>query len=119
LYITFQPAKGTNIVPIRSVSEKFTGLQWFVSIVTLITIGLWCASHRLEPVFGEMGVIAIIPIALFFGIGILTKEDFNNFPWTIIVLAAGGLSLGQAVNSSGLLRTVTEAITIHVRDFSL
>lgn len=66
-----------------------------------------------------MGVIAIIPIILFFGVGILTKEDFNNFPWTIIILAAGGLSLGKAVNSSGLLHTVTEAITERVRDLSL
>jgi phosphate transporter len=52
-------------------------------------------------------------------VGILTKEDFNNFPWTIIILAAGGLSLGRAVNSSGLLHTVTEAITERVQDYSL
>jgi len=119
LCITFQPAKGTTIVPIRSVSEKFTGVQWFVSVVTITTIGLWCASHRLEPIFGEMGVIAIIPIALFFGVGILTKEDFNNFPWTIIVLAAGGLSLGKAVKSSGLLDTVAASISEHVQGMSL
>jgi len=119
LYITFQPAKGTTIVPIRSVSERFTGVQWFVSVVTIATIGLWCASHRLEPIFGEMGVIAIIPIALFFGVGILTKEDFNNFPWTIIVLAAGGLSLGKAVKSSGLLDTVAASISDHVEGMSL
>ncbi|KAK3314919.1 SPX domain-containing protein [Apodospora peruviana] len=119
LVVTFRPGKGTTIVPIRPVRDPFTGLQWFVSIVTLATIGLWCASHQLESVFGDMGVIAIIPIVLFFGVGILTKEDFNNFPWTIIILAAGGLSLGKAVNSSGLLHTVTEAITLRVKDYSL
>ncbi|KAK3343849.1 SPX domain-containing protein [Lasiosphaeria hispida] len=119
LLVTFRPGRGTTIVPIRPVRDPFTGLQWFVSIVTVSTIGLWCASHQLESIFGDMGVIAIIPIVLFFGVGILTKEDFNNFPWTIIILAAGGLSLGKAVNSSGLLHTVTEAITEEVRDFSL
>jgi phosphate transporter len=119
LLVSFRPGRGTTIVPIRPVRDPFTPVQWFVSIVTLATIGLWCASHQLENVFGDMGVIAIIPIVLFFGVGILTKEDFNNFPWTIIILAAGGLSLGKAVNSSGLLHTVTEAITIRVRDFSL
>ncbi|KAK0634716.1 SPX domain-containing protein [Bombardia bombarda] len=119
LLVTFRPGRGTTIVPIRPVRDPFTGIQWFVSVVTLCTIGLWCASHQLESVFGDMGVIAIIPIVLFFGVGILTKEDFNNFPWTIIILAAGGLSLGKAVNSSGLLHTVTEAITIRVQDFSL
>ncbi|KAJ0168346.1 putative transporter C3B8.04c [Colletotrichum tanaceti] len=119
LLITFQPSKGTTISPIRPVKEKFTGIQWFVSIVTLVTIGLWCASHQMESIFGDMGVIAIIPIVLFFGIGILTKEDFNNFPWTIIILAAGGLSLGKAVKSSGLLHTVADIVTKEVEGMSL
>lgn len=119
LLITFQPSKGTTISPIRPVKEKFTGIQWFVSIVTIVTIGLWCGSHQLESVFGDMGVIAIIPIVLFFGIGILTKEDFNNFPWTIIILAAGGLSLGKAVKSSGLLHTVAGVVSKGVEGMSL
>ncbi|KAL0940610.1 pho87 protein, partial [Colletotrichum truncatum] len=119
LLITFQPSKGTTIAPIRPVKEKFTGIQWFVSIVTIVTIGLWCASHQLEGVFGDMGVIAIIPIVLFFGIGILTKEDFNNFPWTIIILAAGGLALGKAVKSSGLLHTIADVVTKQVDGMSL
>lgn len=119
LLVTFHPGRGTTIVPTRPIRDPFTGIQWFVSVVTVATIGLWCASHALENVFGDMGVIAIIPIVLFFGVGILTKEDFNNFPWTIIILAAGGLSLGKAVNSSGLLHTVTGQITAQVQDFSL
>ncbi|KAI1453164.1 SPX-domain-containing protein [Annulohypoxylon moriforme] len=119
LLVTFQPGKGTTIVPIRPVKEAFTGLQWFVSFICIATIGLWCASHQLESTFGDMGVIAIIPIVLFFGIGILTKEDFNNFPWTIIILAAGGLALGKAVKSSGLLHTVAEGISQEVNGVDL
>jgi di/tricarboxylate transporter len=119
LFLTFQPGKGTTIAAIKPVREKFTGLQWFVSLVCVATIGLWCASNTLEPVFGDMGVIAIIPIVIFFGTGILTKEDFNNFPWTIIILAAGGLSLGKAVNSSGLLHTVTQIISQRVQGMSV
>jgi len=49
----------------------------------------------------------------------LTKEDFNNFLWTIIILAAGGLSLGKAVNSSGLLHTIANGITARVEGMSL
>ncbi|KAH6996985.1 SPX domain-containing protein [Ilyonectria destructans] len=119
LLVTFQPGKGTTIAPIRPVKEKFTGVQWFVTVVTLVTIALWCGSHQLEGIFGDMGVIAIIPIVLFFGIGILTKEDFNNFPWTIIILAAGGLSLGKAVRSSGLLHTLAEIVSQKVEGMSL
>ncbi|PBP17384.1 putative plasma membrane phosphate transporter Pho87 [Diplocarpon rosae] len=119
LLLTFQPGRGTTIVPIRPVKDKFTGVQWFISLVTLGTIILWCVSHQLEWLFGDMGVVAIIPLVLFFGTGILTKEDFNNFLWTIIILAAGGLSLGKAVNSSGLLHTIAGAITEEVEGLSL
>ena len=119
LLVTFQPGRGTSIVPIRPLKDKFTGVQWFISIVTVVTIVLWCVSHQLEFAFGDMGVVAIIPIVLFFGTGILTKEDFNNFLWTIIILAAGGLSLGKSVNSSGLLHTIAESITAGVEGMSL
>jgi len=119
LLVTFHPSKGTTIVPIRPVRGPLTGVEWFISITTLATIGLWCASHSLEHVFGDMGVIAVIPLVLFFGTGVLTKEDFNNFLWTIIILAAGGLSLGKAVDSSGLLDTIAHAIRERVEDFSL
>jgi di/tricarboxylate transporter len=119
LLVTFKPGRNTTIVPIRPLKDKFTGTQWFISIVTLITIILWCVSHQLEPVFGDMGVVAIIPLVLFFGTGILTKEDFNNFLWTIIILAAGGLSLGKSVNSSGLLHTLAQSITAKVDGLSL
>jgi phosphate transporter len=119
LLLTFQPGKGTTIIPIRPMKDRFSGIQWFISVVTILTIALWCVSHQLQPIFGDMGVIAILPIALFFGTGILTKEDFNNFLWTIIILAAGGLALGKAVNSSGLLHTVAEGITGSVEGMSL
>jgi phosphate transporter len=119
LLATFHPGRGTTIVPIRPVKDRFTGVQYFISLVTVVTIVLWCLSHSLESVFGDMGIIAIIPIVLFFGTGILTKEDFNNFLWTIIILAAGGLSLGKAVSSSGLLQTIANAITERVSNLSV
>ncbi|KAL9603157.1 MAG: hypothetical protein Q9219_001360 [cf. Caloplaca sp. 3 TL-2023] len=119
LLATFQPGKGTTIAPIRPMKDKFTGIQYFISGITLVTIVLWCVSHQLEDVFGDMGVIAILPMVAFFGSGILTKEDFNNFLWTIVILAAGGLSLGKAVSSSGLLHTIAGAITEKVEGLSL
>jgi phosphate transporter len=119
LLITFQPGKGTTIIPIRQITDKFTGVQYFISFVTIGTIVLWCVTHQLESTFGDMGVVAIIPLVFFFGTGILTKEDFNNFLWTIIMLAAGGLSLGKAVDSSGLLHTIAHSIRNNVEGMSL
>lgn len=119
LLITFKPGRGTTIVPIRRMKDRLNGVQYFIIFVTLLTIVLWCVSHQLQDTFGDMGVIAIIPLVLFFGTGILTKEDFNNFLWTIIILAAGGLSLGKAVSSSGLLHTIAKSITDGVEGFSV
>ena len=119
LLITFQPGRGTTIVPIRPMNDRLNGIQYFIIGTTLVTIVLWCTSHQLEGVFGDMGVIAIIPLVLFFGTGILTKEDFNNFLWTIIILAAGGLCLGKAVASSGLLHTIASALTDRVSHLSI
>lgn len=119
LLATFHPGRDTTIVPIKPVKDRLTGVQYFITFTTVLTIALWCASHQLEHVFGDMGVIAIIPMVLFFGTGVLTKEDFNNFLWTIIILAAGGLCLGKSVTSSGLLHTLADGITAHVEHLSL
>lgn len=110
LLITLNPAKGAIYTKIERKTEKFDRTQIFVSVVTLVTIALWCVSHQLEGVFGDMGVLAIIPLVIFFGTGLLTKEDFNNFMWTIIILAMGGIALGKAVSSSGLLDTIAIGI---------
>ncbi|KAK9349951.1 SPX domain-containing protein [Lipomyces doorenjongii] len=110
MLVTLNPAKGAIITKIQRNTEKFNRTQIFVSAVTLITILLWCVSHKVESVFGDMGVLAIIPLVVFFGTGLLTKEDFNNFMWTIIILSMGGIALGKAVSSSGLLDTIAIGI---------
>ncbi len=46
---------------------------------------------------------------MFFGTGILSKEDFNNFLHTVLFLAMGGIALGKAVTSSGLLESLDES----------
>lgn len=120
LLITFNcNARNTQLVPIRTLDDKFTWVQWYIVGVSIGTILLWCFASRLEGIFGEMGIIALLPLILFFGPGLLTTEDFNNYPWNIVVLAMGGTALGKAVASSGLLSTIAVTIQEEVEDFSL
>ena len=120
LLLTFNcNSKNTQLVSIRTIDDKFTGIQWYIIGVTMFTIFLWCIASRLEGVFGEMGIIALIPLLLFFAPGLLTTEDFNNYPWNIVILAMGGTALGKAVASSGLLSTIAVTIKHQVEDFSL
>ncbi|KAG6820158.1 hypothetical protein H0H93_004595 [Arthromyces matolae] len=112
LLISYKPARSPDgdgeieIKQIRPTKERFTHKQWWVTIVCLVTIGLWCVAHSIEPYVGDMGVIAIIPIVAFFSTGVLKKDDFEQFMWTIVFLAMGGIALGKGVMSSGLLGVV-------------
>ncbi|ODV94499.1 hypothetical protein PACTADRAFT_4439 [Pachysolen tannophilus NRRL Y-2460] len=119
LIVTMRAGKGVNLVPIRVSDDKFTSTQWYISFVTILTIILWCFASKLESVFGEMGMIAIIPLLLFYGPGFLTTDDINNYPWNIVILAMGGIALGKAVSSSGLLQTIALGIRAHVEHFQL
>lgn len=120
LLLTFNcNSKNTHLLPIRTIDDKFTGIQWFIVAVSVGTIFLWCIASKLTGIFGEMGIIALIPLILFFGTGLLTTEDFNNYPWNIVVLAQGGACLSSAVSSSGLLKTIALELRNQVEGFSL
>ncbi|KIY52064.1 SPX-domain-containing protein, partial [Fistulina hepatica ATCC 64428] len=125
LLASYRPARSPDgegeiqIKTIRSTKEPFTATQYWVSFVCLLTIALWCIEHRIESVFGDMGVIALIPIVAFFATGVLKKEDFDQFAWTIVFLAMGGIVLGKGVTSSGLLTIMDTLIRRMVDGYSL
>ncbi|KAG8930937.1 low-affinity phosphate transporter [Tulasnella sp. 418] len=111
LLASYNPSRtldGEEIIikPIRASKDRFTAKQYFVSFVCIGTIALWCFEHALEDVIGDMGIIAIIPVLAFFGTGVLKKADFDQFLWTVVFLAMGGIALGKAVTTSGLLETM-------------
>ena len=81
----------------------------FVTIITCaVTIILWLIPP--EKTLGDSGVVALIPIVVFFGTGILSKNDFNALPWHLLFLLAGGNMLGLCVKESGLLKVIISAI---------
>ncbi|OAQ28387.1 SPX-domain-containing protein [Linnemannia elongata AG-77] len=120
LILLWRPQRDTPTIPaMRATKEPMTFQKVFISLVTIGTIVLWCIENTFQAQLGDMGVIAILPVVAFFGTGLLTKEDFNNFLWTVIVLAMGGIALGKAVDSSGLLDTIAHHIQSAVSGFSM
>lgn len=105
----------------KPMKDKFTVKQWYIMIVTIGTILCWCfiGNHNMTGFLGTSGIISILPMILFFGTGLLTVQDLNNFPWSIIILAMGGIALGKAVSSSGLLKTVAVALQNKIMDFNM
>ena len=86
--------------------EESTGGR-IVLGVALLTILLWLTSgvHPLET-----GTVALIPVVVFFGARQLEPAEFKRLPWDVLVLAGGGLSLGAAVEASGLSAIIVSLI---------
>jgi di/tricarboxylate transporter len=54
----------------------------------------------------------------FYGTGILTKDDWNSMLWSVVMLAMGGIALGKAVDSSGLLSVISAELTPMLENLS-
>lgn len=96
--------------PLPRFSEELRWPHWVTIISIALTVVIW-SDHALQDAFGSAGVVAVLPVLVFFGSGILRKEDFNNLPWDVVYLVAGGIVLGAAVESCKLLDLVAERLT--------
>lgn len=104
--------KGFNCASYFGTSNVFSwGLKEITVVLTiLVTIALWGLDHG--TYFGNNGLIALIPVLIFFGSGMLGKDEFNSFPWTVIMLAIGGCLMGDALRNCGLLNLIADSLKI-------
>ena len=120
LLLVYRPGQEVQeIRPLKPNKDPWTATQLYVMFVSLATVGLWCANTYLETWTGEMGTLAILPLVAFFGPGVLGKDDWNGFLWDVVMLAMGGLALGECVKSSGLLSTIAGEIGNYVDGLGL
>lgn len=75
--------------------------QLLVMGVFFVTVGLWMTGE-LHGV--PLPVVSFLPISVFAATGVLEDTDVRGFQWDVLLLVAGGLSLGVAVAESGLAR---------------
>ncbi|RCK56619.1 Inorganic phosphate transporter PHO87 [Candida viswanathii] len=115
--ITTFKIKNVQLQQFKPIKDRWTVKQIFVFVVTLATILLWCVMTKIDGTFGESGIITIIPVVLFYGTGLLKVDDLNNYPWSIVLLAMGGIALGKAVTSSGLLKTIAMALQRRIMNY--
>ncbi|KAG1681509.1 hypothetical protein FOA52_014015 [Chlamydomonas sp. UWO 241] len=112
ILLVYQPWRQVQDVrPLKPNTDPMSYTQVYVIMVSLATVALWCLNSQLQDYTGEMGVVAVLPLVAFFGFGVLDKDDFNGFLWNVVMLAMGGLALGEAVKSSGLLAAIALEIT--------
>ncbi|MFL5729289.1 MAG: SLC13 family permease [Cytophagaceae bacterium] len=71
-----------------------------VLVIIIVTIAFWFTTswHGIT-----VAAISAIPIVFLTLTGILDGDDIRALPWDTLFLVAGGLSLGVALESSGIL----------------
>jgi sodium-dependent dicarboxylate transporter 2/3/5 len=68
--------------------------------IILVTVGLWLTTslHGLT-----VASICAVPLVFLTLTGVLEAKDIRSLPWDTLLLVAGGLSLGLALEQTGLL----------------
>jgi sodium-dependent dicarboxylate transporter 2/3/5 len=81
--------------------------RWMVIIILLFTLLLWLTSpiHNLSA-----AAVSAIPLVFLPLTGILRGEDIRGMGWDTLILVAGGLSLGTALQQTGLLHLYADRI---------
>ncbi len=80
-------------------SQRLGGRGWFVVGVFVVTVALWLTErwHGLPA-----AIVALLPAVAFTASGIITRQDIDSLDWHILILIAGGISLGAGMQMTGL-----------------
>jgi hypothetical protein len=90
-----------------------SALYWTRVFVVLVVVAtaVMLSLESLQTSLGHIGIVALFPTIVFFGGGFLSQNDFETLPWSVLMLMGGGLALGVAVRSSGLLTILAAVVT--------
>ena len=93
-------------------TDELVTQRIIVLIVIIVTVLFWMTTtlHGIRT-----AAISAIPIVALTVSGILTKDDIKKLPWDTLFLIAGGLSLGEAIESTGILNHYAN----HLRELNI
>jgi phosphate transporter len=77
LHLGYRWEADLAIPKMRKNTDSLSKTHYYVLMVTVLTIALWCVEKNVEGWVGDMGIIAIIPLLAFFGTGILSKVSWS------------------------------------------
>lgn len=105
LFFLFRPKPGLEIPRIES-ADKLTAGGIVTLAILALTVTLWLTSglHGVKP-----GVVALLAATALTVFGVLDRNDVDSIDWNILILMWGGLSLGVAMQASGLMAYIGSA----------
>lgn len=78
-------------------------------VVTFSVVVLLWLTENLHGV--PAAVVALIPVMIFTTFGIIDRSDLREIDWDVLILVAGGMTLGVGMTSSGLSNLIVSKIT--------
>lgn len=100
-YLGRNAFRSSNRIEIGSSQKDYSSKIHLGLVVTtfFVTVLMWMAS----PLHGiPTPVVSFIPICVLTATGVLDAHDVRGISWDVLLLIAGGLSLGIAIADSGL-----------------
>lgn len=100
-----------SIAFLEGKEEKFTAnlinQRRIVITIISVTVILWLTTsiHHLT-----VASICAVPLVFLTLLGVLESKDIQSLPWDTLLLVAGGLSLGLALEKSGLLQYYSDKL---------
>lgn len=85
--------------PERKATPRGRLNRWIVGAVFTVTVAMWM-SEALHGI--PSPVISFIPIIVLSVTGVMEHEDIRSLPWDVLLLLFGGMSLGIAVQDTGV-----------------
>jgi solute carrier family 13 (sodium-dependent dicarboxylate transporter), member 2/3/5 len=80
---------------------------WYVVGVFVATVMLWLT----EPLHGlPAAAVALVPAVAFTATRLLHRDDVNSLEWNVLILIAGGISLGAGMRMTGLDSAIVQLL---------
>ncbi len=103
LLLVYRPEIKELHVKEKKISLNKNQLKTLAIFATTVILWLSSELHGIS-----IALVAVIPIVLFYALKMFNREDFGKFDWDILILVGGGLSLGSAIEASGLNVIIAE-----------
>ncbi len=107
LITVFRPREERFEILFPEPIEKSWDLLLVVCTFT-ITVLMWLS----EPLHGiPTAVVALLPVMVFTMFGIIDRHDIKKLDWDVLILVAGGLTLGVSMKRTGLSDFLVDQIS--------
>jgi solute carrier family 13 (sodium-dependent dicarboxylate transporter), member 2/3/5 len=102
-------APATPALRIEHAADSLTSRGWLVVGVFVVTVLLWMSDqwHGLPP-----AVVALLPAVVLTTTSVFKREDLGLIEWNVLILIAGGISLGIGMQLTGLDHVVVRWLPV-------